>query len=60
MSNYSKMFGAMIGSAVAMGLMALGVTETDLPQFQPFIDLVVGIVGSGLGAFIAPKNKPAS
>lgn len=59
MSNYNKLIGTVIGSVVGMGLVALGATETSMPQYQPFIDLVVAAVTASLGTYLAPKNSGA-
>lgn len=56
MGRYSKLFGAVLGGIVGIGLVALGVSETDLPQYQALIDTIVATATSALGTYLAPKN----
>jgi len=56
MSNYSKLFGSLIGGVVGM-LAAFGLNLDWLtPEVQTSIATVLG---SLLGTFIAPANKPS-
>ena len=54
MSNYSKIFGAIIGGFVAL-LGEAGVSHWlfELPQFA---DTLAGLLGSAFGTWIAPRN----
>ena len=58
MAKYNKFLGAIVGSVIGMGLVAIGLGDASgvSPEFQPFVDALTLMVTSALGTYIAPKN----